>query len=162
MACVNIDELVERMAALSLQSNNITTDCVTVALDNVHSGSPDSNEDIEMLGSDEVIRVAADKAAKDAARKHGDPSEPNSLRTLMGPTKTIIHKTMRAEWAASWEMAKHGRELFRLRVKLGKTALDLCRGTYRAVSSVMTQVRKGKIGLGAYLHAINKADTDKC
>ncbi|KAM3551717.1 hypothetical protein ARSEF4850_007729 [Beauveria asiatica] len=53
----------------------------------------------------------------------------------MAPTKTIIRKTMRAEWAASWEMAKHGRELFRLGVK---------------------------IGLGAYLHAINKADTGKC
>ncbi|OAA33977.1 Ribonuclease H-like protein [Beauveria brongniartii RCEF 3172] len=55
---------------------------------------------------------AADTAAKDAARRHGDPSEPNSLRTLMAPTKTIIRKTMRAEWAASWEVAKHGRELF--------------------------------------------------
>ncbi|KAK8147722.1 hypothetical protein G3M48_001145 [Beauveria asiatica] len=57
MACVNIDELVERMAALSLQSNNITTDCVTVALDeNVHSGSPDSNEDIEMLDYSDTSR----------------------------------------------------------------------------------------------------------
>ncbi|KAM3486344.1 hypothetical protein MY8738_000560 [Beauveria namnaoensis] len=40
---------------------------------------------------------AADTAAKDAARQHGDSSEPNSLRILMAPTKTIIRKTMRAE-----------------------------------------------------------------
>ncbi|XWW93192.1 hypothetical protein V2A60_001122 [Cordyceps javanica] len=39
----------------------------------------------------------ADKAAKDAARQHGDPSEPDSLRTLMAPIKTVICKTMRAE-----------------------------------------------------------------
>ncbi|OAA34346.1 hypothetical protein ISF_10016 [Cordyceps fumosorosea ARSEF 2679] len=57
MACVTIAELVERMAALSLQSYDITTDCVPVPLDeNVHSGSSHKNEDIEIPDYPDTIR----------------------------------------------------------------------------------------------------------
>ncbi|KAM3548065.1 hypothetical protein ARSEF4850_009640 [Beauveria asiatica] len=60
MACVTIAELVQRMAALSLQSYDITTDCVPVPLDeNVHSGSSHKNEDIEMPDYPDTIHALA-------------------------------------------------------------------------------------------------------
>ncbi|EFZ04324.1 Ribonuclease H domain protein [Metarhizium robertsii ARSEF 23] len=70
---------------------------------------------------------AADKAAKEAAGHNANsrqtaepPPEPEHLRALMAPAKSAIRKTMKAEWKASWETAKHGKELFRLGVKPGK------------------------------------------
>ncbi|KAM3516481.1 hypothetical protein NHJ13051_009873 [Beauveria bassiana] len=75
----------------------------------------------------------------------------------MAPAETIVRKTMRAKWAAYWETAKHERGLF----EPGKPALGLHRGMRRTISFVITQFRSGKNGLGAYLHAINKADSDK-
>ncbi|KAL3954351.1 hypothetical protein ACCO45_009914 [Purpureocillium lilacinum] len=97
---------------------------------------------------------AADKAAKEAAGH--DPNrqtiteplpEPTSLRVLNATTKSIIRKTMMEEWKQTWETAKHGRELFRLGVRPGKDVLKIHADTRRAISSMITQLRTGKIGL---------------
>lgn len=110
---------------------------------------------------------AADQAAKEAAgfdpnaRPNAEPPpEPDSLRTLTATAKTTIRRAMRNEWDLAWKKCKHGRELFRLRVRLGKVILDTHIRAHRAISSAITQMYIGKIGLQAYLYIINKADTD--
>ncbi|OJD15695.1 hypothetical protein AJ78_04071 [Emergomyces pasteurianus Ep9510] len=77
-------------------------------------------------------------------------------------TKSTVHQAMKGEWETSREKAKHGRDLFRLGARPGKAILDTHMGTRKVISAAVTQMRTGKISLRAYLHAIKKADTDKC
>jgi ribonuclease HI len=105
---------------------------------------------------------AADKAAKKAADPPAEGSVLNGVRALVATTKSIIRKTMKKEWTTTWATAKHGRELFKLGVVPNKAVLSIHDGLHRALSSVITQMRTGKIGLLAYLHGIDKADTDRC
>jgi hypothetical protein len=57
---------------------------------------------------------------------------------------------------------KHGRHLQALCVNLDRRALKMYQNLARALSSLITQMRTAKIGLNAYLHRINKADSDQC
>lgn len=48
MSCVAVTELVQRMAALSLQSNSNCTEAFTILEDNARIGSLHGSEDTEM------------------------------------------------------------------------------------------------------------------
>jgi ribonuclease HI len=100
---------------------------------------------------------AADQAAKQAARTLG-----RRRRTLLTAAKRTVSEAIHKEWGKIWALGKHGRHLYFLGTKPDKKILKLHRNLPRPISSVITQMKTEKIGLRAYLHSINRADSSQC
>ena len=66
------------------------------------------------------------------------------------------------QWKEEWLTARHGNTLRQVLPRLDKKSLQLYRGLTKNLSSVLIQMRTGKIRLSAYLHSIRVNDTDVC
>jgi hypothetical protein len=76
--------------------------------------------------------------------------------------KEDIKKQLLQEWATDWTNQQHGRVTHRLEPKPTKRVLDKHFGLERALSSILTQMRTGKISLKHYLWKIGAAESDRC
>ena len=66
------------------------------------------------------------------------------------------------QWKAEWLTARHGNTLRQVLPRLDKKSLQLYSGLTKSLSSVLIQMRTGKIRLDAYLHSIRVNNTDVC
>jgi ribonuclease HI len=122
---------------------------------------------IGIQGNEEV-----DVMAKAAAGWSQETKEIHqSLRAKAYPTFTLRAAKKRAtkmriseEWEKRWENGQHGRDYFPYAPKPHKRHLDAHGSLAKALSSVIIQMRTGKIGLNSYLHGISAiaAPTDRC
>jgi hypothetical protein len=84
------------------------------------------------------------------------------IQTLLTTAKRVINEALQDDWETIWKHGKHGRYLHSLDTGPDKKALKMHQNLPRAISSIITQMRTGKIGLPVYLHSINRADTSQC
>ena len=105
---------------------------------------------------------AADKAAKAAALGPRDTESEGGLWHLTAPCKTRIRRRVVKEWVNEWENGTSGRVTFSLEREPNQRVLDKHTGLRRPISSLITQLRTGKIGLAHYLHAIGRAESPRC
>ena len=105
---------------------------------------------------------AADAAAKRATNEPPEHRRHSDTTTLLTAAKRMISTALHQDWDYVWSHAKHGRHLYSLGRKPDKKNLTLHRNLPRAIRSIISQMRTGKIGLRAYLVSIDKADTDQC
>ena len=105
---------------------------------------------------------AADAAAKRATSAPPDHAPRQDKMTFLTTAKKKINTDIHQDWDYVWSHAKHGHSLRSLGRKPDKANLTLHRNLPRAISSIISQMRTGKIGLRAYLYGINKAETKQC
>jgi hypothetical protein len=81
------------------------------------------------------------------------------LNSAANRTEKEIAKTA---WQAAWANGSTGQTLRDLLPSINKASLQLYHGLPKALCAVLAQARSGKIALKAYLHAINRAEDNKC
>lgn len=101
---------------------------------------------------------AADLAAKEATgwrdkhQKRARPSAPpRQLYSLKSTLITWINQNAAKEWAKDWTNETKGRKSYEYTPTRGAKALKPHQEASKSLSSIITQLRTGKIGLNAYL-----------
>ncbi|KAJ5543315.1 zinc knuckle domain protein [Penicillium sp. DV-2018c] len=105
----------------------------------------------------------ADHHAKDAAEGPEGPHIPlNRGIRLAAAAKKRIRNDAKLEWETLWAKETTSRPTKRLIEIPTKKTLEYWTGLRKATSSILIQLRTGRIGLGAYLHRINRRDSARC
>jgi hypothetical protein len=118
---------------------------------------------------------AADKAAKEATgwrRIRGrnermreidtgvTAPKPARLEGLHSAARRTIRKILHQEWEENWRSGNTGRVLYRIAPRPSKRVLKLHQELSKPLSSILTQMRTGRIGLREYLHKRNVPDIE--
>ena len=81
---------------------------------------------------------------------------------LKSACKRQYKKITEAWWASNWKKGSTGREYFKIAGSPSKKLMEARDKGPKALGSIITQMRTGKIGLRQYLAKIKKADTEQC
>jgi ribonuclease HI len=118
-------------------------------------------------GNEEVDVMAKEAAGWSQETKElhqGLRAEEYPTFTLWAAKKRAIKQRITEEWEKRWENGLHGREYFQYAPKPHKQYPGAHKNLAKALSSVIIQMRTGKIGLNSYCHGIGAitAPTDRC
>ncbi|KAJ6168289.1 reverse transcriptase [Penicillium chrysogenum] len=105
----------------------------------------------------------ADQHAKEAAQELEGPQNPrNRYIRLAAAAKCRIRSEAKIEWERTWAKERTSRPTKSLIETPTKKALTYWSGLRKATSSILMQLRTGRIGLNAYLSRINRRDSSRC
>lgn len=77
---------------------------------------------------------------------------PVQQRLLRTAVESKIREAINTLWEHDWQTSLHGRAVYELTPAPTKQVLKMHRGLHRALSTVIIQMRTGKIGLRHYLY----------
>ena len=118
---------------------------------------------------------AADRAAKSATRwplKHKrngrtieldtgiTAAKANNVPVQKAPVHTTLARLAASDWATNWSQDNHGKELRNIAPRPPRAILKLHTKLSKGLSSLLIQMRTGKIGLRKYLHSRKVPDVD--
>ena len=86
---------------------------------------------------------------------------PGLLR-LASAAKTIVRREAHVRWERQWESTKTSAPTKRLIAAPTKHSLRVYAGLWKAHSSVLIQMRTGRIGLNHFLYKIGLRGLDRC
>ena len=113
----------------------------------------------------------ADIAAKGATgwSRHGDQSSfraihPEHIRTQTTAIRRVIRERLLEEWKKSWQCETRGGELRRVMPLPAKGIVQVHKGLPRYLSSILTQLRTGKVGLRDFLFSrrVPQVESPEC